>query len=101
MDRTLTDAERQLMRHVMMWGSAGYPIRKLGAKWMWGTDAVKGPPTMFKTKRAAIESFEAWRSEMRRLLGFEAREQMISDLKARGFSDEQIHHMEETERAAA
>lgn len=38
---------------------AGYPVRKLGRGWTWGPwRTVNGPPTKFKTKREATESFE-------------------------------------------
>jgi hypothetical protein len=91
MSRRLNDAERRLMNHVNMWGSAGYPIRKLGAgRWVWGTDDVKGPPTVFKTKTAAVESFKAWRDLMCEYLGEEAKERAIADLRARGWTEEEI-----------
>ena len=58
--RGISEAEGSLMTHVTMFGSDGYPIRKLGRKWGWGTDAVKGPPVCFLTKREAVESFEVF-----------------------------------------
>lgn len=56
--RGITDDERWLVNHVLRWGSDGYPVQKLGRGWTWVTEAVKGPPTIFKTKREATESFE-------------------------------------------
>lgn len=89
--RRLTEAERDLMKHINMWGARGYPIRKLGAnRWVWGTDYVKGPPTVFKTKRAAVESFEAWCRAMAEYLGEEAKERAIADLRAHGWTEEEI-----------
>lgn len=58
--RGLTDGERSILTHVSRWGSDGYPIQKLGRGWTWGTSAVSGPPVVFKTKRAAVTSFEAF-----------------------------------------
>ena len=75
MTRTLTEDERALMQHVTMWGSDGYPVRKLGRKWIWGEwRSVKGPPTVFRTKRAAVESFERYLDFLRMILGEEAGE---------------------------
>jgi hypothetical protein len=58
--RPITNDERDLLAHVTMFGSPGYPVRKCGRGWIWGTDRVKGPPTVFKTKREAVASFEAF-----------------------------------------
>jgi hypothetical protein len=54
MDRQLTDGERSLLTHVCRFGSDGYPIRKLGRGWVWHSEGrgIKGPPVIFKTKRA-------------------------------------------------
>lgn len=64
----LSPEEQALLTHVTMFGSAGYPIRKLarGSRWVWD-DAfgVKGTPTVYKTKRAAVAAFEVWCSLMR------------------------------------
>jgi hypothetical protein len=57
----ITEAERWLLNHVMLYGSDGYPIQRVKTGWIWGTDAVKGPPVVFKTRREAVASFEAWR----------------------------------------
>lgn len=58
--RGVTEAEHTLLNHVMMFGSAGYPLNKLKGGWTWSTSEVPGPPTVFKTKRAAVESFKAF-----------------------------------------
>lgn len=59
--REITPAEARLMTHVMMFGSDGYPVQKLGPRsWTWGTDQVPGPPTTWPTKREAVASFEAF-----------------------------------------
>lgn len=57
--RTVTEDERSLVNHVCRWGSDGYPVRKLGRGWIWGDwKSIKGPPTIFKTRREATASFE-------------------------------------------
>lgn len=58
--RGLTTDERNLLAHISMWGSDGYPVRKLGAKWTWSYRSISGPPVLFKTKREAVASFEAF-----------------------------------------
>ena len=59
--RGLTADERDLLAHISMWGSDGYPVRKTGRHWAWGPwRSVNGPPTCFKTKREAVASFEAF-----------------------------------------
>jgi hypothetical protein len=59
--RGLTEDERGLLTHISRWGSDGYPIHRLGRKWAWGPfRSVQGPPTVFKTKREAVASFEAF-----------------------------------------
>lgn len=57
--RGLTDDERSLLTHVTMWGSDGYPVCKVGRGWTWGYRGIKGP-VVFKTKREAVASFEAF-----------------------------------------
>jgi hypothetical protein len=61
--RGLTEDEAALLVHVTRWGSDGYPVRKLGSRWVWGPfRSVNGPPVVFKTKRDAVASFEAFES---------------------------------------
>lgn len=70
-ERGLSVDECALLQHVMLWGSHGYPIHRLtrgGGRisqgrghtmgWTWDYRTIKGPPTVFKTKRAAVESVE-------------------------------------------
>lgn len=57
----LTDNERQLMAHVMRWGSAGYPVQRIGSRWFWhDAFGVKGSPVAYRTKKAAVAAFDAW-----------------------------------------
>jgi hypothetical protein len=56
----LTDDENALLVHISRFGSDGYPIQKLGRGWAWSYRGIKGPPVIFKTKREAIASFEAY-----------------------------------------
>ena len=57
--RGISEDELALLNHWMMWGSDGYPVQKLGRSWSWGPwRTVQGPPTVFKTKREAVASFE-------------------------------------------
>jgi hypothetical protein len=59
---SLSDDERALLTHVSRWGSDGYPVAKVGSHhWTWGPwRGIQGPPVVFKTKRAAVQSFEAY-----------------------------------------
>ena len=83
MVRTLTEDERALLRHVGMWGSEGYPIQKFARKWSWGGFlSIKGSPIMFKTKREAIASFEAYYAFLRGLAGEEAYARATSEAAA-------------------
>lgn len=54
-----SDAERDFHRHISMFGSAGYPVQKMGRRWVW-TDfwGVKGSPIVYKTKRDAVAAIE-------------------------------------------
>lgn len=57
--QNLSQAENDFLRHISMWGSAGYPVRKLGRGWIvsdfWG---VKGPPKVYRTKREVVAYVE-------------------------------------------
>jgi len=57
----LSDDEGALVYHVGRFGSSGYPVAKLGSRWV-VTDwrSVKGPPTAYRTRREAVAQFEAW-----------------------------------------
>ena len=60
--RGISDNERQWLGHMTMWGSDGYPVRKVGRGWIFDDFfGVKGTPTVYRTKRqatAAVEAFE-------------------------------------------
>ena len=58
--RSLTDDERALLMHVTRWGSDGYPIQKLKRGWTWSYRSIQGPPVVFRTRREAVASFEAF-----------------------------------------
>ena len=60
----LTDDERSLLTHVTMFGSDGYPIKKTGRGWTWSYRSIAGPPVVFKTRRAAVASFEAFEAAL-------------------------------------
>lgn len=57
-----TSAEKDFHRHVGMFGSAAYPIRKVGnGKWLWVEFwGVQGAPTVYKTKKAATAAIETY-----------------------------------------
>jgi hypothetical protein len=57
----LTDDEAALLYHVQMHGSPGYPVAKLGKRWIvcdWRT--VKGPPLCYLTRKSAVAYVEGW-----------------------------------------
>ena len=84
MSRPITDGERQLMTHVSMWGSDGYPIRKVQRKWIVDTMfGVNGPPTVYKTKREAAAAFERFLDVLREALGAEAQARTAAEQIAR------------------
>lgn len=83
--RIVTEDERALMNHWSMWGSDGYPIQKLGSRWTWGPwRSVQGPPTLFRTKREAVASFEAFIDVLREELGEESYERAMKEQADRG-----------------
>ncbi len=51
----LSQPENDFLRHMMMFGSDGYPVRKVSSgRWVWDEFwGVKGAPTVYKTKREA------------------------------------------------
>lgn len=61
-EEILTEDERAILNHNCRWGSDGYPIRKFrSGGWSWGPwRSINGPPVVFKTKREAVASFEAY-----------------------------------------
>lgn len=86
----LTENERNLLGHVQMFGSKGYPVKKLGRGWNWEGFGVKGPPVVFKTKTKATEHFELWMSLKREALGAEAFNRSVEEHRASGFTDDEI-----------
>ncbi|MFL5909461.1 MAG: hypothetical protein ACJ768_02665 [Gaiellaceae bacterium] len=59
-DRPLTEDEQSLVTHISMWGSDGYPVRKLGRGWWWEYRETVKAPQIYKTKRAAVAAFETF-----------------------------------------
>lgn len=90
MERKVTQEERALLQHVSMFGSDGYPVRKLRRGWVWGTDSVKGPPVVFGTKAEAVAAFESFLDILRLALGAEAQGRAIAELQVRGLSDDEV-----------
>lgn len=71
-DRPLTEDERALNNHVLMFGSDGYPVRKVGSRhWSWSYRSLSSK-LVFPTKRAAVESFEKYLEVIRSCLRAEA-----------------------------
>lgn len=63
----LTNEQNALLAHALMFGIEGYPIQKISGRWMWvEAFGVKGSPTVYKTKKAAVAAFEGWISAMSR-----------------------------------
>ena len=57
----LNDDEDALLYTVQMHGSAAYPVRKVSGRWIIGPwRDWKGFPTVFKTKKLAVEMFDRW-----------------------------------------
>jgi hypothetical protein len=57
----LTEGENQFFRHMCMWGSDGYPVRKLGRKWQFERAyGVGGTPVLYPTKTKAVVAVEAY-----------------------------------------
>jgi len=82
-ERGITAEERRLVDHVTRWGSDGYgamvtKLRK-GRGWTWGGGfGVKGPPVVFKRKRDAVASFEAFLEVLHGELRDEARARAVA-----------------------
>jgi hypothetical protein len=89
MDRKLTEDERALLTHTSMFGSDGYPINKLKRGWTWGPfRSVNGPPSVFKTKREAVASFERFLDILIEASGQEAKERFLGERAAARFLGE-------------
>jgi len=72
MDRPITPDERDLVRHVIRWGSDGYPVKKSGKKWWYEYRDVIKSGELFKTRREAVAAFEAYIDILEGLLREEA-----------------------------
>lgn len=81
-DRPLTEDERALATHISMFGSAGYPVRKLGRKWTWDYRSISAP-TLYATKRDATAAFERYMGVIRSCLGAAAYRRAIAEQEAR------------------
>lgn len=80
----ITESERALMGHISMWGSAGYPVSKLGRGWVWREAfGVSGSPKVYRTKREAVAAFEGWMELYRIRAGQEAYERAMAEQGAR------------------
>ena len=70
-DRPLSDDDRALMTHIDMWGSSGYPVKKMAGRWTWDYRS-RSASQMYRTKREATESFETYMGVLRDCAGNEA-----------------------------
>lgn len=78
--RPTTEDERALLNHVCMWGSDGYPIQKVGSRWIWADfRSVKGSPTTYKTKRDAVAAFERFYDMLLEFSGEESYRRYIAE----------------------
>ncbi len=60
---SVTADERDLLTHVSRWGSDGYPVKRVGSRhWSWSYRDSINTPAVYKTKREAVASFEAYHS---------------------------------------
>lgn len=57
--RGLSEDERALMTHILMWGSDGYPVQKQGRYWGWSFRSLASGK-LYRTKREAVHNFEAY-----------------------------------------
>lgn len=55
--RRISEDEKALLTHTTMFGSDGYPIRKLGRGWYWDFRSLSAPE-VYKTKRECLAAFE-------------------------------------------
>ena len=57
----LSENEERFLSHMGRWGSDGYPVMKTGRGWIWDEFCgIKGAPTTYSTKKAAIAAIEAY-----------------------------------------
>ncbi len=67
----LTNDERDLMTHIGLFGSSGYPLVKMGKSWSWNYRDSISSAEKFPTKKAATASFEAYHQSLIDTYGFE------------------------------
>lgn len=65
--RGLSADEQTLMVDLRHWGADAYPIDKVGSRWTWSFRSICSPQ-VFRTKREAVASFEAYREVLREAL---------------------------------
>lgn len=76
----LTDDERQILTHNSMWGSDGYPVEKFyRGSWYWRFGELRSP-VVFKTKREAVASWEAYIGTLVERSGAEAQKRALAAL---------------------
>lgn len=62
----LNDGENHWLQHMTMWGSNGYPVRKVGSRWYFERFyGVGGAPVADRTKKVATVRCEAFYSILR------------------------------------
>jgi hypothetical protein len=69
--RPLSDDDRALMTHISLWGSTGYPVRRLGSRWTWDYRSLSAPG-VYKTRREAVAAFETYMAVLRDCYSAEA-----------------------------
>jgi hypothetical protein len=61
----ISEDERDLLNHVILWGSDGNPIDRIGAgKWSWSFRSLK-PSKIWKTRREAVANLESFLDAIR------------------------------------
>ena len=76
----LTESERTALTHWSMWGSDGYPVRKLGRGWT--IDSTLAPFPIMRTKAEAVGRWETLIACLISLSGLEAQERSIRGERA-------------------
>lgn len=79
----LTDDERMVLTRNSRFGSASYPVRRLGRGWTVDNPLLKGSP-IYPTKFAAIRAWEIIIAKLIRMSGLEARDRVLAEEAARG-----------------
>jgi hypothetical protein len=76
--RRRTDDENAAVGHWMRWGCDGYPIRKIGKRWVIETAAVKDG-RLFATLREVVGAWETYLELWLRLGGLESQERALAE----------------------